>query len=265
MEEKYIGKKRKPTPDELRLIRYLANKANYKLDENFREDLYVAPITYDSPITKDEISPLKRIYNTLFRKQTIISSLKLIYDTPIESNGKVITECQFPDQDDVTVSAVLRINRENHLDELAIWKTDNSQISRIPPCEQMTYIPVGDKRKPTSDEIRLIKYLANKANYELAPTFDEDICVIPLSDEDIAPIEIKYNNVPNDIKTSGKIIASCQFPDTDDIPIWVDLWAYDENLLKELDLWKGDFSTITTIPPCDQMSDVPQAQETLGE
>ena len=61
MEEKYIGKKRKPTPDELRLIRYLANKANYKLDENFREDLYVAPITYDSPITKDEISPLKRI------------------------------------------------------------------------------------------------------------------------------------------------------------------------------------------------------------
>ena len=53
MEEKYIGKKRKPTPDELRLIRYLANKANYKLDENFREDLYVAPITYDSPITKD--------------------------------------------------------------------------------------------------------------------------------------------------------------------------------------------------------------------
>lgn len=265
MEEKIIGKKRKPTNDEMRLIEYLVNKANYRLDANFRKDLYVAPITYSTSSTrKKEDSILTRIFNTLFQKHPIISSLKIFYDVPLELSEKVITECQFADQDDVTVSAVLRVNRDNQLDELAIWKTDNSPISRIPPCEQMKYILVGDKRKPTPDELRLIKYLANKANYNLTPTFDEDISVIPLLDGDIAPLEIKYNNAPNDIKIHGGIIASCQFPDADNVPVWVDLWAYDECHLKELDLWKGDFSTITAIPPCDQMSDVPEPRD-IGE
>ena len=144
MEEKIIGKKRKPTNDEMRLIEYLVNKANYRLDANFRKDLYVAPITYSTSSTrKKEDSILTRIFNTLFQKHPIISSLKIFYDVPLELSEKVITECQFADQDDVTVSAVLRVNRDNQLDELAIWKTDNSPISRIPPCEQMKYILVG--------------------------------------------------------------------------------------------------------------------------
>ncbi|MBQ2176681.1 MAG: hypothetical protein II453_17110 [Alphaproteobacteria bacterium] len=36
-------KMRKPTSDELRLIEYLANKADYDLSADFREHIYIQP------------------------------------------------------------------------------------------------------------------------------------------------------------------------------------------------------------------------------
>lgn len=41
-------------------------------------------------------------------------------------------------------------------------------------------IKSADKRKPTQDELRIIEYLTNKADYKLCPNFREEISVVLL-------------------------------------------------------------------------------------
>ena len=63
---------RKPTSDELRLIEYLANKADYDLSADFREHIYVVPIP---PILEGELTPLKIIFdNLILEKQSYLMS-----------------------------------------------------------------------------------------------------------------------------------------------------------------------------------------------
>jgi hypothetical protein len=46
--------------------------------------------------------------------------------------GKQIAECVFKDLDDVIVTAVLNVDKNNELFELDIWKTDFSRLIQIP-------------------------------------------------------------------------------------------------------------------------------------
>ena len=49
--------------------------------------------------------------------------------------GNAIAELQFKDKDGVLVSAALNIDKEGHLFELDIWKTDFSRLMQIPNNE----------------------------------------------------------------------------------------------------------------------------------
>lgn len=119
-----------------------------------------------------------------------------------------------------------------------------------------------NKRKPTSDELRLIEFLAHKADFKLNLNFREHIYVIPIAimEGDITPLEILFDNAPDDMKMSGKLIADCQFLDSDDVPVSAYLLANDEQYLVELDFWKADYSPILRIPPCEQMKDIPSCE-----
>ena len=117
------------------------------------------------------------------------------------------------------------------------------------------WIKSADKRKPTQDELRIIEYLANKADYKLCPNFREEISVVPITDDVISPLKIIYNMNPT--KMNGGLIAGCMFSDTDGVPVGAYLLANDDNLLLELDFRKVDYSPVSRIPSCEQMTDIP--------
>lgn len=111
-----------------------------------------------------------------------------------------------------------------------------------------------DKRKPTPDELRLIEYLAHKANYELSPDYREHIYVVPIPpvyEGEFTPLEIRFDNAPDDMKMNGKPISDCLFYDSDNVLVTVYLLANDLGYLVELDFWKVDYSPILRIPPSE--------------
>jgi len=105
---------RKPTPDEMRLLSFLMCDA-------------------------DEVVTLK---SDLLAKLKVadmddggMGSLRLMPEgiDPRDSLfGKQISACQFTDSDGVEVIASLNIDRNGHLYELDIWKTDFGRLIGIP-------------------------------------------------------------------------------------------------------------------------------------
>lgn len=125
-----------------------------------------------------------------------------------------------------------------------------------------------DKRKPTSDELRLIECLAHKANYELSLDFREHIYVVPIPpvyEGEFTPLEIRFDNAPDDMKMNGKLISECLFYDSDNVLVTVYLLANDLGYLVELDFWKVDDSPILRIPPSEEFRDYTPANEWKGE
>ena len=79
-------------------------------------------------------------------------------------------------------------------------------------------------RKPTSDELRLIEYLANKADYDLSADFREHIYVVPIPpilEGELTPLKIIFDNAPDDMKMNGSLVSDCQFLDSDNVPVAV--------------------------------------------
>ena len=125
-----------------------------------------------------------------------------------------------------------------------------------------------DKRKPTPDELRLIEYLANKADYDLSADFREHIYVLPIPpvyEGEFTPLEIRFDNAPDDMKMNGKLISECLFYDSDNVLVAVYLLANDLGYLVELDFWKVDYSPILRIPPSEEFRDYTPANEWKGE
>lgn len=109
-------------------------------------------------------------------------------------------------------------------------------------------------RKPTSDELRLIEYLANKADYDLSADFREHIYVVPIPpilEGELTPLKIIFDNAPDDMKMNGLLVSDCQFLDSDNVPVAVFLLVNDLGYIVELDSWKGDDSPILRIPPSE--------------
>ncbi len=112
---------RKPTTDEIRLIKYLIplNSGLYISDE------------VDSTIMVNE---LRGGMGSL--EITTISDKS--HDT--RQFGNRISDCQFNDIDGICVIASLHLDKEGSLFELDIWKTDSSDLIKIP--ENSTFSPV---------------------------------------------------------------------------------------------------------------------------
>ena len=111
-------KSRKCTVEELQLIEFLAHKGNYFLENNWKSKIMAYPLT-------DEL----------------IGSIGLVEKNSdiYEAKGNhLIADCQFLDTDGVPVAVYLLVDSEGKLDELDLWKCDDSIINRIPSISNMT-------------------------------------------------------------------------------------------------------------------------------
>lgn len=111
-------------------------------------------------------------------------------------------------------------------------------------------------RFPTSDELRLIEYLAHKANYALVPNWSEQLRVRPLTNNSIGSIEIINNAQHENANTQYKEIANCMYYDNDGVCVAVYLLVNKDNQLCEIDMWKGDDSPIHCIPESGKMENI---------
>jgi hypothetical protein len=104
---------RNPTQDELKLIEFLVSRCmELALQANWRERLVVSEMADGG-----------------------MGGLTLFPDgVPCDKRllGKQASECQFLDQDCVSVVATLNLDNHGKLFELDIWKVDFSRLIRIP-------------------------------------------------------------------------------------------------------------------------------------
>lgn len=113
------------------------------------------------------------------------------------------------------------------------------------------------KRKPTLCEIEVIEYLADKAKYLLEKNWKEHLEVVPLTDWYIGSLQLLFDNsriCSKNIRCYE--ISNCMFYDQDGVGVALYLLVNEENIICELDMWKGDYSPISEIPPVSKMIDI---------
>lgn len=104
--------KRKPTPNELNLIQILTTKANFVLNLNWKDTLWVEDMNDGG-----------------------MGSLTLYSTLSVEKNrafGSEVSEIQFNDEDDVEVIVSLYLDQNRDLLELDFFKVNFGQLIRIP-------------------------------------------------------------------------------------------------------------------------------------
>ena len=106
-----MGLIRKLTEREIGLVSYLANKANYKLQPNWLENVDIMPLDDGG-----------------MGSMVFIASTK----QKARKSETLISDCEFKDKDGITVVASLFVDDNNDLYELDIWKTDFSPLIEIP-------------------------------------------------------------------------------------------------------------------------------------
>ena len=116
-------------------------------------------------------------------------------------------------------------------------------------------------RRPTPEELILIEYLAQKAQYTLEPDWQQGICVEPITEEGIGPIAIAMNNGEPVKYKPSHVISDCMFYDADNKGVAAYLLADDDGCLCELDLWKGGEPEIFSLPSStDKFEDIPMGK-----
>ena len=109
-------------------------------------------------------------------------------------------------------------------------------------------------RKPTSDEIRIIRYLVDKAKCKLEASWESKLMVKPLTDMEIGPIYLLFQPECTEPKKE-LLVSQCVFCDTDNTPVVLYLLVDEEGKPCELDMWKADDTPINAIPSCDKFDD----------
>ena len=103
-------------------------------------------------------------------------------------------------------------------------------------------------RRPTKEELSLIKYLLRESNVHLNADWNETLFVRELDDGGLGSLELYPNiNILNQ-RSYGKTRSEHQFLDDEGIPILASLNIDKEGKLFELDMWKVDYSPILSFP-----------------
>ena len=108
---------RKVTSEEMALIAFLANKAHFYLESNWKDHIAAYPLTKEK-----------------------IGSIGLLRDYMQEytrKRSRVISCCKFYGTDNIEVAAYLLVDLKGMLYELDLWKVDNSKIHHIPSVDCM--------------------------------------------------------------------------------------------------------------------------------
>ncbi len=111
-------------------------------------------------------------------------------------------------------------------------------------------------RKPTSDEIRIIRYLAEKAKCKLEASWESKLMVKPITDMRIGPVYLLFQSEFVEHKKEF-LVADCQFCDIDNVPVVLYLLVDEDGIPCELDMWKCDDTPINAIPSCENFFHVP--------
>ena len=110
-------------------------------------------------------------------------------------------------------------------------------------------------RKPTLDEIRIIRYLVEKAKCKLDDSWESNLMIKPLTDMKIGPVTLLFQSEDSGI-SNGYLVSECGFYDTDNIPVALYLLVNEKGIPCELDMWKADDTPINAIPSCDKFDDI---------
>ena len=119
---------RRPTPEELLLIEYLAQKGQYRLEPDWQQGIWV------EPITEERIGPIAIAMNN---------------GEPVKYKpSHVISDCMFYDADNKGVAAYLLVDDDGYLCELDLWKGDEPEILSLPSStDRFEDIPMGKSFK----------------------------------------------------------------------------------------------------------------------
>ena len=116
-------------------------------------------------------------------------------------------------------------------------------------------------RRPTLEELILIEYLAQKAQYTLEPDGQQGIWVEPITEEGIGSIAIAINNGELVKYKPSHVISDCMFYDADNKGVAAYLLVGGDGCLCELDLWKGGELEIFSLPSStDKFEDIPMGK-----
>lgn len=119
----------------------------------------------------------------------------------------------------------------------------------------------GCIRRPTPEELILIGYSAQKAQYTLEPDWQQGVWAEPTTDDKIGPIAIAMNNGEPVKYKPSHVVSDCMFYDADDKGVAAYLLVDDDGCLCELDLWKGGEPEIPSLPcSTDKFEDIPMGK-----
>ena len=103
---------RRPTPEELLLIEFLAKKAMYPLAHDWQQGVWA------EPTTDDKIGPIAIAMNNV---------------EPVKCKpSRVISDCMFYDADNKGAAAYLLVDDDGYLCELDLWKGGEPEILSLP-------------------------------------------------------------------------------------------------------------------------------------
>lgn len=105
-----------------------------------------------------------------------------------------------------------------------------------------------DVRKPTKDELRLLRKLVEISSLFTAEDWEKDLLVKPMVADGMGGLYLYNNNNYTHKRVFGKEVSSIEFYDVDSILIVASLYLDNSGDLFELDIFKTDFTMMKEIP-----------------
>lgn len=101
-------------------------------------------------------------------------------------------------------------------------------------------------RKPTNDELRLIKFLIAESSIKLPNNWELQLTVKPMNDQGMGSLFLFLSN--NNERKFGEQISECSFIDNDGVKVIASLNVDQYGELFELDIWKVDYTPLIKLP-----------------
>ena len=103
-------------------------------------------------------------------------------------------------------------------------------------------------RKPSSQELKLIKLLVHKGARTFPINWETELKVCSMHDGGMGSLSLFPKGTVVDNRKFGERISEYQFQDVDGIDVIVSLNLDTKGELFELDVWKTDFSPLIRLP-----------------
>ena len=101
-------------------------------------------------------------------------------------------------------------------------------------------------RKPNPEELRLIKFMVQKASLNMSEGWERYFTVSCLNDGGMGSMKLYMSLPPKEI-ISTIFVSECSFKDSDGIDVLASLYLDQDHEICEVDIWKADFSPLIRI------------------